>query len=183
VSVLHSEPWPRACVQVYTGDGKGKTTAAFGLALRAVGRGLRVWVGQFMKGVPYGELAAATSLGDQLVVEQFGSPHCIPWAERPHPDDVALAVAGLARSQQVLHSGDFQVVVLDEVAVAVHFRLLAEQALLELVDARPPRVELVCTGRYATPALLDRADLVTVMRDERHPYRDHGLLARDGIER
>ena len=175
--------WPRGCLQVYTGDGKGKTTAAFGLALRAAGRGMRVFVGQFMKGSRYGELDGAAALGGIIEVEQFGSSACIPWRERPEPADVAGAVAGLARCVEVLRAGRHAVVVMDEVTVAVHFRLLGVDALLAAIEERPGGVELVCTGRWAPAELIARADLVTEMAAVKHPYTSFGLEARDGIER
>jgi cob(I)alamin adenosyltransferase len=175
--------WPRGCLEIYTGDGKGKTTAAFGLALRAAGRGLRVYVGQFMKGSPYGELAGAAALGGLIEVEQFGSAECLPWREHPAPEDVARAVRGLARCAGIAAAGRHAIVVLDEVTVAVRYGLLALDALLEVVDRRPAGVELVCTGRWAPSALVERADLVTEMREVKHPYAACGLPARDGIER
>ena len=170
-------------IQVYTGDGKGKTTAAFGLALRAAGRGLRVYIGQFMKGAAYGELKGAAALGAWIEVEQFGSSECIPWRAAPDPDDVRRAVAGLERCLEVMLAGDRAIVVLDEVTCAVHFRLIALEALLDVVDRRPPGTELVCTGRWAPQELVERADLVTEMREVKHPYASRRLAARDGIER
>ena len=178
-----NESWSTGCLQVYTGDGKGKTTAAFGLALRAAGHGLRVYVGQFMKAFPYGELGGAAALGGLVEVEQFGSEGCIPWRAKPDPADVARAAAGLARCVEVILSGSRDIVVLDEVTAAVHFRLIALEALLGAADRRPPGLELVCTGRWAPQELIDRADLVTEMREVKHPYASRRLAARDGIER
>jgi cob(I)alamin adenosyltransferase len=180
---LGYEPWPRACLQVYTGNGKGKTTAAFGLALRAAGRGLSVFIGQFMKQSDYGELYGAGMLGENIVLEQFGAPECIPWRKDPDQRDIDLAQQGLKRSRKVLKSGDYQIVILDEIQVAVYFGLIDEADFLALVDDRPPEVELVCTGRYASKALIERADLVTEMVAVKHPYDTIKLLARDGIER
>jgi cob(I)alamin adenosyltransferase len=177
------ELWPRGCLQVYTGDGKGKTTAAFGLALRAAGRGLRVWVGQFMKRFPYGEVAGAARLGGLVEIEQLGSETCIPWREEPDPADAALASTGLARCAEILAAREHAVVVMDEVTCALHYRLFPLAALLDVVDARPKEVELVCTGRWAPEELIARADLVTEMREVKHPYAALGLTARDGIER
>jgi cob(I)alamin adenosyltransferase len=170
-------------VQVYTGNGKGKTTAAFGLALRAAGRGLRVYIGQFMKGSEYGELKGAAMLGGLVTVEQHGSAECIPLRDPPDDKDVALARAGLERCREALASGDYRIVVLDEACVAVRFKLIGEADLMALVDARPADVELVFTGRYAPQSLIERADLVTEMNDVKHYYDTEKLLARDGIER
>jgi cob(I)alamin adenosyltransferase len=175
--------WPRGCLQVYTGDGKGKTTAAFGLALRAAGRGLGVFVGQFMKGFPYGEIEGAAALGGLIEVELFGTSECIPWRAEPDAADVARAEAGLSRCVEVMRSGRQAIVVLDEVTTAVHFRLISLEALLDAVGGRPPGAELVCTGRWAPQELVERADLVTEMREVKHPYASHRLAARDGIER
>ena len=169
----------RGYVHVYTGEGKGKTTAAFGLALRAAGHGKRVFVGQFMKGSPYGEIAALKG-NPLVVVEQFGDPECIRRDEvtsvyRAHAGD------GLARARAALTSEGNDVVVLDELDVAVWFGLLTERDCVDLIDARPPHVELVVTGRYAPQAVIDRADLVTEMREVKHYYR-RGVQARAGIE-
>ncbi len=166
-------------VHVYTGEGKGKTTAAFGLALRASGHGKRVYVGQFMKGSPYGETAALAG-NPLIVVEQFGDPRCI------RRDEVttlhrAHAAEGFARALAALQSQDNDVVVLDELDVAVWFGLLSERQCVELIEARPPGVELVITGRSAPRAVVERADLVTEMREVKHYYR-RGVQARAGIE-
>ena len=177
------ERWSTGCLQVYTGDGKGKTTAAFGLALRAAGHGLRVYIGQFMKGSAYGELKGAAALGGLVEVEQFGSSGCIPWRAEPAAEDVARAAAGLVRCVEVMLTGSRAIVVLDEVNTAVHFRLIPLEALLDAVDRRPQGTELVCTGRWAPQELVERADLVTEMREVKHPYSSHRLAARDGIER
>jgi len=180
---LELSPWPTACLQVYTGNGKGKTTAAFGLALRAAGRGLNVYIGQFMKKTSYGEVVAATWLKNRVKVEQFGSPECIPWRETPDAEDEEQARRGLAKSRFAMLSGEYSIIILDEINVAVHFRLITEKDLLDLVDLRPQNVELVCTGRYALESLCKRADLVTEMQEKKHPYREAKLQARDGIER
>ena len=166
-------------VQVYTGDGKGKTTAALGLALRAAGAGLRVFIAQFVKGMEYSELAALERLGDRITVVQLGRRAFIHGS--PEPEDVAAAREGLERVREVLGSGRYDVVVLDEAAIAVHLGLFSEDDLLEVVALRPPDVELVITGRYAPARLLQAADLVTEMRQVKH-YYERGVQARRGIE-
>jgi len=166
-------------VQVYTGDGKGKTTAAFGLALRAVGAGLRVYIAQFVKGMPYSELDALKRLGGDLVVEQFGRDCFIRKA--PEPADIAAARAGYDKAAEILRSGDYDMVVLDEATIATHFGLFSVDELLALVNARPDHVELVITGRRADPRLIERADLVTEMREVKHYYQQ-GVEARKGFE-
>ena len=176
---LTERPAERGYVQVYTGEGKGKTTAAFGLALRAAGHDRRVYIGQFMKGQPYGEVAAL-SLHPQIKVEQFGSPGCIRRDEMT-PGHLTDASRGLVRASAALVSGDYDLVVLDELDVAVLFGLLSDDDCAKLIESRPPRVELVITGRSAPQAILERADLVTEMREVKHYYR-RGVTARAGIE-
>jgi cob(I)alamin adenosyltransferase len=167
-------------VQVYTGDGKGKTTAALGLALRASGHGMRTYIGQFMKGQHYGELDA---LRDHplITIEQYGDPRCIR-REEVTPEHVAQAQRGLERAREALLSGRYDIVVLDEVNVAIWFGLLDVEQVLALLDQRPERVEVILTGRRAPQELVERADLVTEMREVKHYYQQ-GVIARDGIER
>jgi cob(I)alamin adenosyltransferase len=166
-------------VHLYTGDGKGKTTAALGLALRAAGHGLNVYVGQFMKRCPYGEHEELKG-HPRITIEQFGSEGCIRRHEATG-EHVELARHGLAISRGVLSPGAFDVVVLDEIDVAIWFGLITTDEVLEIVDSRPVHVELVLTGRQAPAALVERADLVTEMREVKHYYRE-GVLARPGIE-
>jgi len=172
-------------VQVYTGPGKGKTTAALGLGVRAALAGLRVFVGQFMKGTDYAELGLR-NLGfpapGTVEIVQYGTPRLICQGQEPGEDDIAGADAGLVDIRERLASGDWDVVVADEITVALHFGLVGIEDVLGLVDARPPEVELVITGRKAPDALVERADLVTEMREVKHYYAEQGLTARKGIE-
>lgn len=166
-------------VQVYTGEGKGKTTAALGLALRASGRELPVYIGQFMKGQDYGELHALKLLPTVTHV-QYGDPGWV------HKGKVkgrqrALAEQGLAAGKAALVSGDFRIVILDELNMALWFELISLEAVIELLDARPAEVELILTGRRAHPEIIERADLVTEMREVKH-YYSQGVGARPGIE-
>ena len=165
--------------QVYTGDGKGKTTAALGLALRASGAGLRVFIGQFMKAGPTSELSALARL-ENVRVEQFGSGKGLLMGREADAEDIACARAGLARVKAAL--GEYDVVIADEINCALTCGLLAEGDLLALIDHRPESVELVFTGRGACEAVLARADLITEMRDVRHYFREKRLPARLGIE-
>ncbi len=167
-------------VQVYTGDGKGKTTAALGLALRAAGHGMRTYIGQFLKGRHYGELESLRSLSKYITVEQYGLNEWVH-VDSVTPEQQAAAQDGLKRIRQALHSGRYDIVILDEVNVALHFGLLTEEELLNLIDKKPAGVELVLTGRRAPPGIIDRADLVTEMREVKHPYQ-RGMEARPGIE-
>jgi cob(I)alamin adenosyltransferase len=175
-----SDHLSRGYVQVYTGDGKGKTTAALGLALRAAGHGMRTYIGQFMKGQPYGELDALRD-HPAITVEQYGDVRCIR-REEVTPAHVEQARRGLERARQALLSGQYDIVVLDEVNVAIWFGLLTVGEVLALIDQRPARVELVLTGRRAPQELIERADLVTEMREVKHYYQQ-GVEARKGIER
>lgn len=167
-------------VQVYTGDGKGKTTAALGLALRAWGHGARVLVIQFMKGrIDYGELAAARRLPG-FDIEQYGRETFVD-RDEPAAEDVALAREALARARQVVAENAYDLVVLDEVNVAVDYGLVETKEILDLVAARPPEMELVLTGRGAPAAFVEAADLVSEVREIKHHYRE-GVAARKGIE-
>ena len=166
-------------VQVYTGNGKGKTTAALGLALRAAGAGLRVYIAQFVKGMAYSEHRALERFPDLITVRQFGREGFIH--DQPGPLDRDAARAGLEEVRKVLASGDYEVVILDEANIAVHFGLISVDDLLGLMDTRPPGVELVITGRRAHPAVVQHADLVTEMLEIKHYYHD-GVQARQGIE-
>ncbi len=174
----HSEP-VSGQVHVYTGDGKGKTTAAFGLVLRAVGHDMRVYVGQFMKGQPYGEIQALAH-HPLVTIVQYGTPGYIR-REDVGQGDRQRATDGLALARDAIVSGGFDLVVLDEIATAVWFGLLSVDDVLALIAAKPPAMELVLTGRRAPQAVLDRAGLVTEMREVKHYYRD-GVLARPGVE-
>lgn len=167
-------------VQVYTGEGKGKTTAALGLVLRAAGWGLRSYIAQLMKQRPTGEEEALGRLAPLVTLERFGRPGFVtPGA--PAPEDCALAREGVARARAALVGGAYDLVVVDEALTAVALGLLAEQALLDLIAARPAQVELVLTGRGATPGVVAAADLVTRTVEEKHPYA-RGIPARRGIE-
>ena len=169
-------------IQVYTGDGKGKTTAALGLALRAAGHGFRTYFGQFLKARTTGERSAAGKLSPLITIEQFGRPGFLHITDEPGDEDTALAESGLRKCREAMLSGTYDIIVLDEVLAAVGLKVLREQAVLDLIDARPESVELVLTGRSATQALVDRADLVTEMKLVKH-YYSRGVRARDGIER
>jgi cob(I)alamin adenosyltransferase len=169
-------------VHVYTGDGKGKTTAALGLALRAAGRGLRTYIAQFLKAPPSGETEAMARLAPLIRIEQFGREGFITVKDGPGDEDVERAKAGLAKAREAMLSGAYRIVVLDEVNTAVHFRILPEADVLDFIGERPAAVELVLTGRYAPASFVDRADLVTEMKAVKH-YFDRGVKAREGIEK
>ena len=167
-------------IQVYTGDGKGKTTAALGLALRAAGHGLKTYIGQFMKGQHYGELAA---LRDHpwITIEQYGDTDCVR-QEDINPKHIEQARQGLVKANAAMSSGAYDILILDEVNVAIGFGLISVKEVLDILKDRPKNVEVVLTGRYAPKELLDTADLVSEMKEVKH-YFQKGVLARNGIEK
>ena len=167
---------------VYTGKGKGKTTAALGLAFRAIGCGLKVYVGQFMKGQKYHELNTARMLADHIVIEQYGRDTFVHVQNPPDPADVALAKAGYEKLRSALLGGEYQLVIGDESITSRYYNLLSTQERLQLIAEKPYGVELVLTGRYAPEELIAAADLATEMRELKHYYQA-GVQARDGIER
>ena len=169
-------------IQLYTGNGKGKTTAALGLALRAAGHGLKTYIGQFLKGQAYGELEAARRLAPLITIEQFGRSGFIHVTENPEDEDIGRAKRGLEKCLRAMLSGKYRLVVLDEICVALHFRLLGEKEVHDFLAQKPGDVEVVLTGRYAPPYLLRRADLVTEMKEKKH-YFAKGVRARAGIEK
>jgi cob(I)alamin adenosyltransferase len=169
-------------VHVYTGNGKGKTTAALGLAIRAWGRGLRTYIGQFMKGQRYAELIAAERTDGAITIEQYGKDTFIHVQNPPDPEDVAMAQAGLEKLRAALAGGGYDVVVADEINTAHYFNLVTIEEMLELMALKPEGVELILTGRYCPPEVIAAADLATEMNELKHYWRD-GVPARDGIER
>jgi len=172
----------KGLVMVYTGNGKGKTTAALGLALRQVGWGRRVLVIQFMKGKGnvYGERIAAEKYLPLLEIEQHGRDEFVNLAN-PDRVDVDLAHRGLERAQEALSSGKYQMVVLDEINVALASRLLTLEEVLTLIDRKPPEVDIVLTGRRCPQAILEHADMVSEVTEVKHHY-EKGVKAREGIE-
>jgi cob(I)alamin adenosyltransferase len=167
-------------VQIYTGSGKGKTTAALGLSLRAAGAGLKVYIGQFLKKGDYSEIKALQRLSDAITIEQFGLGSFIKG--KPTREEILAANKGLERLKQVMASGDYDVIVVDEGNVAADCGLFDVQQLLDLIAARPDDTELIITGRGAAPAVMGKADIVTEMVEIKHYYQK-GVAARTGIEK
>jgi cob(I)alamin adenosyltransferase len=164
---------------VYTGNGKGKTTAALGLALRSAGQGRKVFIVQFMKGkTNYGELRSARKLG--IVIKQFGRPDFVD-KKNPDPLDFRGAQQALAFASQVMKAKRCDLLVLDELNVALDFKLVGLKQAMALIAEKPAAMELVITGRYAPPQIIRRADLVTEMKEVKH-YFAQGVVARKGIE-
>ncbi len=166
-------------VQVYTGDGKGKTTAALGLALRATGAGIKVFIAQFVKGMHYCELDTIKKLSDLVTCKQFGRD-CFIYKE-PEQADIEIARRGLEESKEAINSGKYGLVILDEANIATYYNLFTVEELLDVIDKRPEHVEIVVTGRKADPRIIERADLVTEMKEIKH-YYSSGVNARRGFE-
>lgn len=165
-------------IHVYTGNGKGKTTACFGLALRALGAGKKVFIGQFMKGLPDSAFKSFEKL-DNIDIEMFGAKSFV--GNDPQYFDITKAKEGFERSLSVLKSDEYDVVILDELNLTFVTELITEEQFNELIAAKPERTELIISGRYAPDFIKEAADLVTEMRDVKHYYRD-GILARKGID-
>ena len=166
-------------VQVYTGDGKGKTTAALGLALRAVGAGLKVYIAQFVKGMEYSELNTISEL-QNITLKQYGRDCFID--KGPEDEDIKAAQDGLKEAREMMCSGEYQVIILDEANIATYYNLFSVDDLLDFIRNKPTGVELVITGRRADPRVIEAADLVTEMKEIKHYYQN-GVEAREGIEK
>ncbi len=170
----------KGLVQIYTGDGKGKTTASLGLALRAAGRNFRIYIGQFMKNSGFGEHKALEKFSDQITVEQFGSGK-YHTEGGPTEEELKSAEEGLRKVREAMLSKEYDMIIADEICVAQHFDLLSSKDIIDLIEVKPNEVELVLTGRKASEELIERADLVTEMKEIKHPYQE-GVEAREGIE-
>lgn len=170
----------RGLVQIFTGNGKGKTSAALGTVIRAVGHGFRVYIVFFMKGdYPYGEFSTLRKLPN-VTVNVFGL-RCFTDPENPKPEEIEQAKLALAAARAAMLSGNYELVILDEVNVATGWKLIDVDEVVKLIKDKPANVELILTGRYADPRLIELADLVTEMVKIKHPY-DNGIHARKGIE-
>ena len=169
-------------VQVYTGNGKGKTTAALGLAIRATGYGHKVYIGQFLKGQSYGELLSVKKFSSLITIEQFGRKGFVHVTKDPDEEDIKRAKKGLKKCLDAMLSQKYRIIVLDEINVAVDFNILTEKEVHEFLDQKPEGVEIILTGRYAPTSFTKRADLVTEMKEKKH-YYTKGVTAREGIEK
>ena len=169
----------KGLIHVYTGNGKGKTTAAIGLGVRAVGDGLRVLMIQFMKGRRYSELDALEHLED-FTVKQFGRDEFVS-KEKPAKIDIDLAQKGLAYAKETIHKNSYDVVILDEINIAVDYQLITKDDVLQLLKDKPDSMELVLTGRNASAEIMKHADVVSEILEIKHPYQK-GVLSRKGID-
>lgn len=167
-------------IQVYTGNGKGKTTAALGLAIRAAGAGLKVFIAQFIKMGEYSEIKALKRFKDLITVEQFGSGRFIKGT--PSASDIEAARKGVEKIKAAFRSGQHNVVIMEEANVAAGLGVLSVEDILKIMDEKPKDVELVITGRGADSRIIEKADLVTEMKEVKH-YFQKGVKARIGIEK
>lgn len=168
------------CIHIYTGNGKGKTTAALGLALRAIGAGKKVFLGQFVKSMDYSEDKAIEILKDHITHRKFGLDCFI--INKPSEKDIEAAKKGLFHMHEVLKSGDYDIIIFDEANIAIHFELFSADDLIKVLESRSPEAEIIITGRYAPKELIDIADLITEMVEVRH-YYNQGREAKIGIEK
>jgi cob(I)alamin adenosyltransferase len=167
-------------IQVYTGNGKGKTTASLGLAMRAAGAGFNVFIAQFIKKGDYSEIKALRKLSDNITVEQFGEGRFMEG--KPEASDIAAVEKGVQCIKKTITSGKYQVIIMDEANVAAKLGVFQLSDLLDIIDLKPDDVELIITGRGAHPDVIERADLVTEMKEIKH-YFHEGVPARVGIEK
>jgi cob(I)alamin adenosyltransferase len=167
-------------IQVYTGNGKGKTTCAIGLSVRAAGAGLRVLIAQFLKSGDYSEVKALKRFSDLIALKQFGNGRFIKG--KPSAEDIRAAQEGLRFIRQEISSGRYDMIVLEEANVAVTCGILRLEDLLDIMEHKPDNLELVITGRNAAPEIMEKADLVTEMKEIKHYYHI-GVQARVGIEK
>ena len=168
-------------IQIYTGDGKGKTTAALGQALRAAGCGLKTLIIHFMKDFPYSELRSIESLHEYITLEQYGDDTFVLKKTLPGEDDKSVAITALERVKKAFEEKNFDIIILDEICVTFYFQLLKIEDVLPVLELKPENVELILTGRYCPKELIDMADLVTEMKEIKHYYQK-GIIARKGIE-
>ncbi len=167
-------------IQVYTGNGKGKTTAALGLSLRAAGAGLKVIIVQFLKSGDYSEIKALAKLSGLITIEQYGLGHFV--RGKPSPEDMEAGKKGLERVRSIIDDGQYDILVIEEGNVAVTCGLFSAQDLLDAIADRPDHMEIVITGRGAAREIIETADLVTEMKEIKHYYQK-GVKARVGIEK
>ena len=168
-------------IQLYTGNGKGKTTAALGQALRAAGAGLNTVIIQFMKGQHYSELDSIKKI-KEITIEQFGSKNFYTINDENFEEQYTLAQNGIKRAQEVLNNNKFDIIILDEIVTALYFKILTLDEIIKLIEQKPNNKELILTGRGAPQHLISLCDLVTEMTEIKH-YYEQGITARKGIEK
>jgi cob(I)alamin adenosyltransferase len=179
---MHAADERKGLLIVFTGNGKGKTSAAMGTAFRAVGQGFKVLMIQFIKGSwHYGELDAAQMLGGAFEIRVMGRGFVKVGTEKPDPEDIRLAQEAWEAARAAMHSGRYGMLILDEINYAVHYGMVPVERVVADLAARPEGLHVICTGRNTHPALLEAADMVSEIKEIKHPYRK-GILAQRGIE-
>ena len=171
----------KGLVQIYTGDGKGKSTAAIGQAVRAAGFGLKTYIAQFMKEYPYNELSSLKHLKNWITIEQFCGDEFVYKKELPGEEELSKAKEGLQTATEKMLGGEYDLIILDEAIVSIYFKLIKTEELIEIIKLKPEKVELILTGRYCPDELIELADLVTEMKEVKHYYQK-GIKSRKGIE-
>ncbi len=166
-------------IQIYTGNGKGKTTAAMGLSIRAIGAGKKVFFAQFVKSQIYSEISFCNKYLPNIKTRQYGRD-CFIYKD-PTQEDIDAALAGLKEVSEIIESGKYDLIVLDEANIALYYNLFSVGELIGVIKNKPKSTEIVITGRYAPPELIEIADLVTEMKEVKHYYQQ-GVEAREGIE-
>jgi cob(I)alamin adenosyltransferase len=168
-------------IQVYTGNGKGKTTAAIGQAVRAAGAGLKTIIIQFMKEYPYSEIVSLNELSKWITVEQYGKDDFVYKGKMPGEEDLAVALRALKRAEDIMLCNEYNIIILDEIIVAIYFKLFPISDVIDLINKKPDNIELILTGRYCPEEIIEKADLVTEMKEIKHYYTKN-VLSRKGIE-
>ena len=169
-------------IQIYTGNGKGKTTCMLGLTLRASGAGKKIYIGQFMKDDEYSEIKAIREFLPNVTVEQYGTGKGFAKKGNLKDYDISCGNNGYDRAIEVLQKNEYDIYIFDEINVAVYMEILTENQILDLMDKKPENVKLILTGRYALDSVKEKADLVTEMKEIKH-YYTKGVMARVGIEK
>ncbi len=168
-------------VQIYTGNGKGKTSAALGVALRASGAGLKTLIVQFMKKFPYSEVKALENFSDKIIIKQFIGDAFVLKKQKPSEEEKREAERALETVRKALASDEYDIVIMDEICVSIYFNLYSIEEILEIVRTKPEGKELILTGRYCPEEIIDAADLVTEMTEIKH-YYEQGVFSRKGID-
>lgn len=168
-------------IQVYTGNGKGKTTAAIGQSIRAIGNDLKVYFVQFMKDFAYSELNVLKNMAPDLVLKRYGTDDFVFSKTKPSQELIHEMQSGLEEALHVMQQKEYHVIVLDEILVSIYFKLFTEHEVLNFLKKKPDKTELILTGRYCPDSILEIADLVTNMNEVKHYYQK-GVSARRGIE-
>ncbi len=168
-------------VQIYTGNGKGKTSAALGIALRAAGAGYKTLIIQFMKKFPYSETSSLKKFSGLIAVEQWIGDKFVIKRSAPSEEELDEAKRALERAREALRGDEFDIIIMDEICVSIYFKLYDTNEILEIIKSKPDGKELILTGRYCPQELIDAADLVTEMKEIKH-YYEQGVLSRKGID-